>query len=93
MIAEGEFSSIKIDKSTNRLIKTYVEHRGETDSPYIHVIGNNVYIINWICENDIHKRLLKSTPSMFPKLYMYEEQKYLDVDESKRPPIPKPLQH
>lgn len=93
MIAEGAFSSIKIDKSTNRLIKTYVEHRGETDSPYIHVIGNNVYVINWICENDIHKRLLKSMPAMFPKLYMYEEQKYLDVDESKRPPIPEPLQH
>ena len=38
--------------------------------------------MNWICENDIHKRLSNLMPNMFPKIYAYEEQKYIDIDES-----------
>ena len=85
------FSHITI--KGNRLIKEYVEHRGETDSPYLNIIGLNAYVFNWLCENDIHKRLLTKLPGMFPKIYNYSEIKYLDVDEQKRPPIPKPLAH
>ena len=61
------FSNITI--KGNRLIKEYVEHRGETDSPYLNVIGLNTYVFNWLSENDIHKRLLSKLPNMFPKIY------------------------
>lgn len=85
------FSNVTIEG--NRLIKQYVEHRGETDSPYLNVVGSNTYVFNWLSENDIHKRLLSKLPNMFPKIYNYSEIRYLDVEEQKRPPIPKPLTH
>ena len=38
------FSNITIEG--NRLIKQYVEHRGETDSPYLNIVGSNAYVFN-----------------------------------------------
>lgn len=92
-MSEGAFSNVTINSKTNRLIKTYVENRGETDSPYLSLIGNNAYAINWFTENDSHNRMLKTLPEEVPKIYSYEEKKYLDEEESKRPPIPEPLKH
>ena len=93
-MSEGAFSNVVINGKTNRLIKTYVEHRGETDSPYLSLIGNNVYVVNWFSENDSHKRMMNALPAEeVPKIYSYSEKKYLDEEESKRPPIPEPLKH
>ena len=88
-MSNGAFSTIIIDEKRKRIIKTYIEFRGESDSPYLNLIGSNIYRINLISENDSHKRLLDKLPNMFPKIYNYEEKKYLEVEE--RPPIPEPL--
>ena len=90
---KGAFSFVIVDTVNNRITKTYVEHSGETDSPYLKLIGNNVYVINWFSENDSHKRLVSSLPNMFPHIYAYSKRRYVEVDENERPPIPEPLLH
>lgn len=87
------FSSNRIDLEHKRLTKTYVEYRGETNSPHIEVVGKNVYLINWLSEHNSHERCLKALPDTFPHIYNYHEQNYLSMPEHQRPPIPEPIRH
>ena len=87
----GAFSTTVIDKTNKRITKTYIEYRGEEDSPYLSLIGSNVYVSNIISENDSHKRLYESLPNLIPKIYNYNEKAYLSVLENERPPIPEPI--
>ena len=90
---EGAFGKLELLDNNTKLKKTYLEDRKKLHTPRLVVASDKVYKVWHTTEHEAHELLTNSSINNIPKIYSYEETKYLDIQESKRPTIPEILVH
>lgn len=86
-ILEGCFGDIEIITIDGKeyVKKVYQENRTRMHQPEFFVASNKLFLFENITEHEAHEALLKFDTT--PKIYSYNEVRWLDIEESKRPKL------